>query len=117
MDKTSKDKFHVYIPNFEYACMFQDCVAGLLQQAIKINEKFNFGPSLCFDIDRLKYPKNNANNQNAAIIELVEHAKLVGKKDFFYCTKTNGKDPYLYVPSQQRTCLTSGDDACYKAGN
>lgn len=108
---------HVYLPKFKHACMFQNCVSGAKLQAIRINETVTFGPSSCFDIARLENPVLNTNGQNAAIISVVKRAKELGKKDFWYCTKDNGTSPYLYIPSQQRTCLTAGDDTCYKAGN
>ena len=75
------------------------------------------GTSSCWNLDQLK--ANNANNHiNDSIIASIENAKKVGEREFWYCiVNGNGNDakPHLYIPLDQRTCLTTASDInCYK---
>lgn len=113
VDKNTKTSPHVYIPFWKHACMFQDCVEWVSLQTLKRTNYF--GAVNCWDLSRLENPKLNANNQNAAIIAEVKRAKKAGApRDFWYCVKEDNTSPHLYVPTENRTCLISANENCYK---
>ena len=70
-----------------------------------------FGTSQCWSASQIQA---DSRATNVVITQALSQANGSGM-DFMYCTTEDGKNPHLYSPSENRTCLASDSDrACHQ---